>query len=76
MDQNTFNKLQREFKKFLDIQKHPQKITENIRSEGQSPTNVAIEKTSIFGKDDAPIGYRIITTDKTGKQTYRIVSPV
>jgi hypothetical protein len=77
MEQNQFNKIQGNFRRFLSEIKNPsvkkQPITEQIAP--ATPNKIKMEKTSIFGQDDAEIGCKVISTDSNGNQTYRIVPP-
>lgn len=79
MDQTLFNCIQRRFKTFLTEQKSPSPKKEMITEQMETSTTPfelrAMEQTTAFGEEDAPIGYRMVTTDKNGKQSYHIVAP-
>ena len=75
MKQSDFNSIQNRFRKFLSETKTPtvkkQRITE--QAEPKKPLIESMEKTSVFGQDDSEIGYKVISTDSKGNQTYHIV---
>ena len=79
MDQLLFNNIQRKFIDFLKTKKSTSSSSHLISEQvniHESCKITEIEKTSIFGKDDVSIGYRIIKTDKNGKQISHIISAV
>ena len=74
MKQELFNHIQQQFKSFLKKDTNRQVVTERVMKSRRRAEVIGMEETSVFGKDDAPIGFKKIVTDKNGKQTYRIVS--
>jgi hypothetical protein len=75
MEQQSFNSIQNNFRKFLGTKLHP---IEEKRIPVIRPTSShqlePMEKTIGFGNDDCEIGYRVSYTDSNGVSRYRIIA--
>lgn len=73
MNQESFNTIQNNFKKFLRNESHPIKEMSHPITHLPDQRIERMEKTYAFGREDCEIGYKISITDEHGNRTTKIV---
>ncbi len=75
MNQQSFNSIQNNFRKFLGSKLHPiEEKKTPVTKPLPSRTIEPMEQTHGFGSDDCEIGYKVSYRDSKGIQRYRIVA--
>lgn len=76
MDKSLFQSIQGNFKTFLDRKKHPVIAVKPLPLPPKPRRVVELERTTAFGREDAGIGYKISTDNKTIIKSKRIVTEI